>query len=170
MPRIHKSRSKHDTEYEDEENLIQKRNQALRRHEELEAEIEALRQKIKNADESDSESKISRNKRNRSKHRDVNGDLDDNDIENRERTRKSDKHRKEDVSKERKGRKSRKEASQERELDLHNDSLNNEEDADLPSPREKIGLPIDLSWRHMTKAERRRLEMARQKLLDEEEK
>lgn len=90
-------------------------------------------------------------------------------MESRERTRKSDRV-KNGVSKERKGKKSRKEASLERDNDLLNDSVNKEEDTELPSPREKIGLPIDLSWRHMTKAERRRLEMARQKVLDEEEK
>ena len=38
------------------------------------------------------------------------------------------------------------------------------------SPRDKVGLPNDLSWRHMTKAERLRLNMARQRFLEEEER
>jgi hypothetical protein len=38
------------------------------------------------------------------------------------------------------------------------------------SPRELAGIPVSLPWKHMTKAERRRLMIAREKVIAEAEK
>lgn len=175
VTRGRRNRSKHDTGDDlDFDDNRRKKNKSKTREDELNEEIEALRRQLKSKtdDESDTEIRKSRHRRNRSKPRDEDGDSEnvEEDIR-RERTKKSDRHRKEDSSKERRGKKSRKDGSEDREHDLHNNSVSKEtEVTELPSPREKVGLPMDLSWRHMTKAEKRRLDMARQRLLDEEEK
>ncbi|XP_052284957.1 trichohyalin-like isoform X3 [Dreissena polymorpha] len=135
------------------------------RQDELDNEINGFRHRIRlEGEDSDTELREVRRRRNRSKPRDSEDD-DEADIDRPVQRTKSERHRKDEGSKERQ-RKARKE-SEER---VANESLTKKDDELIPSPRDKIGLPNDLSWRHMTKAERRRLEIARQKFDEGEEK
>ncbi|KAL4226045.1 post-embryonic retina morphogenesis in camera-type eye [Mactra antiquata] len=170
--RSRKSRSKSKEKPSELEKEMEEIRKNKARLTELEREIEELRIKnqVKYDDDNSDIERDTKVRRGRSKRQELdNDDIDLRDYD-RGRTRKNEKSsRKEEHSKERRGRKTRKE-SEEREENLRNDSLNKEDDELIPSPRDKIGLPIDLSWRHMTKAERRRLEAARQRAVDEEER
>ncbi|XP_060602947.1 trichohyalin-like isoform X3 [Ruditapes philippinarum] len=165
-----KNRRNKDIDIDDDDNLREKRNRRSRGdtlQDAIDREIAELRRanksKVKDIDNDSDYEKENRRRRNRSKHRDSDDEEADRSYERKDNSRKRDN------SKDRKGKRSRNK-SEERDLDIHNTSNNKEEEGLFPSPRDKIGLPIDLSWRHMTKAERRRLEMARQKVLDEEER
>ncbi|XP_045166612.2 trichohyalin-like isoform X3 [Mercenaria mercenaria] len=166
-----KNRRNKNTDIDDDDNLREKRHRRNRSNnlqDEIDREIAELRRhnKSKHSRDVDNDSdneKENRRRRTRSKRRESDDEEFDKDYDRKERTKKS------DHSKDVKGMKSRN-RSEERDLDFHNTSSNKENEELLPSPRDKIGLPTDLSWRHMTKAERRRLEMARQKLTDEEER
>lgn len=51
-----------------------------------------------------------------------------------------------------------------------NNHLSPDPNIDPVSPRELAGIPVTLPWKHMTKAERRRLMIAREKVIAEAEK
>jgi len=123
---------------------------------------------LQGEDDNDSEVADNRRRRGRSKHR----DSDDEEEDHKARSKKPERRRKDDVSKDQsKDRSHQRTRKDSEELDRGDqDTSFNKDEELIPSPRDKVGLPIDLSWRHMTKAERRRLEMARMKLDQEEEK
>ncbi|WAR25367.1 CCD66-like protein [Mya arenaria] len=170
--RGNKTRSKRDTDYNmEKDDNKRKPRRHQKTQEELDDEIlnyNNSRPRIRlQGEDSDSEIPETRGRRNRSKHRD--SDDEGIELDRKERTKKSERHRKDESFRERRRDRSRKES----EEDEQDTSLNKDhaDDENLqPSPRDKIGLPIDLSWRHMTKAERRRLEMARMKVDEDEEK
>ena len=165
--RDNRRRSKHrDDGYESDSDNRNRRNRSKRR--------DSYDDTDDFNDESDN-----RRRRPKPKYRDSDNDDDDYVQENirdrgqKGRTRSDEKAEKSRNNNSREKQKDRKVGRDRdpRTLDIDDKNTSGDKLDDVEvSPRDKIGLPNDLSWRHMTKAEKLRLAQARQRFLDEEER